>query len=71
MHLFIANVKVKKQEEFENNFLDYNVVLPDFLKQSLKELKDFIAKKVIQRRENKLMEFKIAEHYNKDFCLSL
>ena len=55
VHLFIANVKVKKQEEFENNFLDYNVVLPDFLKQSLKELKDFIAKKVIQRRENKLI----------------
>ena len=70
VHLFIANVKVKKQEEFENNFLDYNVVLPDFLKQSLKELKDFIAKKVIQRRENKLMEFKLQNIITKIFaCL--
>ncbi len=59
VNLFISNVKLEKKHLFESNILDYNVILPENLKVSLKNLKNFIEKKVILRRENQLMEFKL------------
>ena len=59
VHLFTNNVKVEVKGIFESLVLDCKVTLPTDLKKLLANLKKFIEEKVILRRENQLMEFKL------------